>query len=693
MRDLASDEGLSAELLTWAQGRASAIVDSLGGDVDDALAEILSGALAEWTSEPAADLGDIAAAVDPLDDDDRDEQAEGAEQSRAEEQAGGAYDDEDDLLEVVLSDEETLQRPEADGLGGLGRLVDAESSGMLAVDDGDRDDDDEVGVSALDDDDAEEPVGILDELDDEGVLLGDDDVQQVREAEPMELGLLARFAGVEAEAVREAARAAEAARVAEAASAGDADEFRADEEGANDEGAAVDTELTSGPGSDSEDEEHVEAIGEVGEDDRVDSAGDEPEETEDYEALTVSDDDDDDATIAAEQAAADPGDEVEAQGDDPEEADGEYVDALSGLADDDAEPAPEEPQADGLDALADGAEPEEQYVDGLAGLDDDDEAMAGDEHVAQALVEDRVESLDLAGDDDYEDALAGLVDEDDDDGDFNLGGGSSDVESLARGAMEAGASAEADEPTVEYDASDVQQSVEAAVGELPPLLPGLGEMEDDELPPPPPNEGEDASAAEGSYTDSEGYDLGLPAPLPDDRWNDQPEWSDRSFLLGIPDDETIAKAAAEIEEERAQRDSDVPVLRRREGSSRSLAAAAQTAPERQAKPELERVEPALSKKEKRRRRKERRRRKKEKKEQAVVVLAKPRKRGSEIEEIKDFDEIAESTSSGVYEELDADDFEEIEESDEFEEVEELDDDEVEELDDFEELEDDEDDED
>ena len=144
-----------------------------------------------------------------------------------------------------------------------------------------------------------------------------------------------------------------------------------------------------------------------------------------------------------------------------------------------------------------------------------------------------------------------------------------------------------------------------------------------------------------------------------------------------------------------------PVLRRREGSSRSQAAAAQTAPERQAKPALERVEPALTKKEKRRRRKERRRRKKTKKEQAVVVLAKPRKRGSEIEEIKDFDEIAESTSSGVYEELDADDFEEIddeveelddevEELDDDEEIAELDDDEVEEIgdDDFEEIEED-----
>ncbi|MCA9663374.1 MAG: hypothetical protein KC486_33900, partial [Myxococcales bacterium] len=154
----------------------------------------------------------------------------------------------------------------------------------------------------------------------------------------------------------------------------------------------------------------------------------------------------------------------------------------------------------------------------------------------------------------------------------------------------------------------------------------------------------------------------------------------------IPDDETIAKAAAELQAEReaaAAREADAPVLRRREGSSRAQAAAPSGASPRAPKPELERVEKKLSRKEKRRRRKEKRRRKREDKKSAVVVLAKPRKRGSEIEEIDDFEEIVDD--GAVREptaEISADEIEE------FEDIDEIDDEEIEEIDDYEEIDDD-----
>ncbi|MCA9658315.1 MAG: hypothetical protein KC486_08225, partial [Myxococcales bacterium] len=200
MRDLASDDGLSADLLAWAQRRAEAIVQGIGGDVDGALDHLLSATLADWSPGPVDELGEG--------------ELGGAER----ELAGEAHEGEN-------IDEVAQEAVEAEPVG-VDALVDdddAEPVGVEAlVDD---DDAEPVGVDALVDDDEAEPVGVEALVDDdeaapagaEAVVdgdapadvdaRGDDDanVEPVAELSDDEgLGLAARFA--------RAARAAEAER-------------------------------------------------------------------------------------------------------------------------------------------------------------------------------------------------------------------------------------------------------------------------------------------------------------------------------------------------------------------------------------------------------------------------------------------------------------------------------------------------
>lgn len=233
------------------------------------------------------------------------------------------------------------------------------------------------------------------------------------------------------------------------------------------------------------------------------------------------------------------------------------LDPLAGLVDDDDLPLipPEPPLAESLGPPLPPGLPEPTEVapdepSTLGPVTDDDEAslppVTDDDEVSLPRIVDDGGGLSPVTDDD--DASLPPVTDDD------------DATPVATTALAPSASLDddlgppllpgLDEPAPPLDPA-VNDEVPLDLG--PPLLPGF---ESDALGPPPPQE------PSGVHE--------LPGPAPDDRWSGESDWSERSFLLGIPDDETLAAAAAEI---RRGREDDAPVARRRDASSRSSRAA------------------------------------------------------------------------------------------------------------------------
>ena len=207
-------------------------------------------------------------------------------------------------------------------------------------------------------------------------------------------------------------------------------------------------------------------------------------------------------------------------------------------------------------------------LDPLAGLlDDDDEALSEAPSEAPGIV---ASPLDEASpppvEDDDEASLPPVVDDDE--------------ASLPPVADD-------DEASLPPVADDDEASLPPVADddELgPPLLPGLPVDDDVAVavvapPPEPPANGDVLDLSPpllpgfDAPDDDEPIAAAPPQPSPEERWSGDGDWSDRSFLLGIPDDEAIAAAAADL-----RREEGAPFARRREPSSQATRAAAPSEP-------------------------------------------------------------------------------------------------------------------
>ncbi len=320
------------------------------------------------------------------------------------------------------------------------------------------------------------------------------------------------------------------------------------------------------------------------------------------------------------------------------------LDPLAGLVDDDDLPLvpPEPPLAESLgpplppglpDEPTEAAASAAADPSSLAPVTDDDEASL------PPVVDDDAANLPPVVDDD-EASLPPVVDDDE----ASLPPVTDDDDATPVAAAPAPTQSLADDlgppllPGLDEPSPPLESPVadDAPLDLGPPLLPGF---ESEELGPPPPQE------PSGVHE--------LPGPAPDDRWSGESDWSERSFLLGIPDDETLAAAAAE---RRRGREDDAPVARRRDASSRSTRAAsgkldAATPPPPPAEPASSGKKDKAADKSAKSGKPAKKDKKSKKKSQGVVVLDKTVRRtrprtdsapaaGEEaVEEIDEFEEI------------------------------------------------------
>ncbi|MCB9569250.1 MAG: hypothetical protein H6710_18895, partial [Myxococcales bacterium] len=354
MRDLASDEGLSIELLAWARRRASAIVEGLGGDPEQALDMMLSATLTHWIPEPVDERseGELRGPREGA------EEAHEGEELAEEPRPARTFTRTNLLAGLVDDDERSPLMVEQDALAGeassvAGEIVD-ESVGLAVADDDDESpalvDDDDTELTALADDDDDDAAESVVEV----AAAPEPEREVVRHDDPLGPPLLP--------GLDEPAMLADEEETESAA-----------------ESVAEVEEPASGPGASGE---YVDPLAGIDDDDDATPVGEPAASGEYVDALAGIDDDDDDAAPASASAEASPAES------------GEYVDALAGIDDDDdvalstsapteaASPAESGEYVDDDDAAtlvnarAEAASPGEsgEYVDALAGIDADDEA-------------------------------------------------------------------------------------------------------------------------------------------------------------------------------------------------------------------------------------------------------------------------------------------------------------------------------